>query len=302
MNNYFHIAIAWDWEFDREFVEVLEHQMHEHRLLSYSISHHNVQETLKKLTKGDLRFGAFLDRASESNDKFIPLAKAIRKSTALYVNSPEAVYDAVDKATMHLKFLTKGIEVPFTIIISPYNKKHEVELSLSDIAHLGRPFIIKPANTTGGGIGVITGAETLKDVIESRQHHKNDKYLLQEKIKPIFLDGQKAWFRVFCIYGLVLPCWWDDETHLYRMVTKHDMTSYGLKPLMTITKKILEVCGLDFFSTEIAATAQKRFIVVDYVNDICDMRLQSRHRDGVPDLVVHEICRRMARHLRAEFA
>jgi len=300
MHNHFHIAVAWDWEFDKEFVEVLEHHMHEHRLLSYSISHHNVQETLKKLTRGDLQFGSFLDRASESNDKFIPLAKAIQKSSALYVNPPDAVYNAIDKATMHLEFLAKGIEVPFTIIISPYNKKHEVELSLSDIADLGRPFIIKPANTTGGGIGVITGAETLKDVIESRQHHKNDKYLLQEKIKPIFFDGHKAWFRVFYTYGLVLPCWWDDETHLYRMVTKHDITSYGLKPLMTIARRIWEVCRLDFFSTEIAATAQKRFVVVDYVNDICDMRLQSRHRDGVPDLVVHEICRRMARHLRAE--
>ncbi len=300
MSSYFHIAIAWDWEFDREFVEVLEQQMHGHGLLSYSISHDNVQETLKKLTRGDLQFGAFLDRASETDEKFMPLAKTIQKSTTLFVNPPEAVHSAVDKATMHLEFLAKGIEVPFTIIISPYSKKREVELSLSDIAHLGRPFIIKPANTTGGGIGVITGAETLKDVIESRQHHKNDKYLLQEKIKPVFLDGQKAWFRVFYTYGLVLPCWWDDETHLYKMVTKHDMTLYGLKPLITITKKIWEVCKLDFFSTEIAATAETRFIVVDYVNDICDMRLQTRHRDGVPDLVVNEICRRMVRHLRSE--
>ncbi len=73
-----------------------------------------------------------------------------------------------------------GIETLYTIIISPYNHKREVELSLSELAQLGRPFIIKPANTTGGGIGVVTGAETLKDVLEARQHHKNDKYLLQE--------------------------------------------------------------------------------------------------------------------------
>ena len=300
MSDYFHLAIAWDWEFDKDFVGILEHHLQEHQLRSYSISHHNVEETLKKLTRGELEFGAFMDRASETDVKFLPLAKAMRKSTALYVNPPDAVQNAVDKATMHLEFLAKGIEVPFTIIISPYNKKREVELSLSDIAHLGRPFIIKPANTTGGGVGVITGAETLKDVIESRQHHKNDKYLLQEKIQPVFLDGQKAWFRVLYIYGQVLPCWWDDETHVYRMITMHDIASYGLKPLTTITRRIWDVCQLDFFSTEIATTVEKRFIVVDYVNDICDMRLQSRHKDGVPDLVVHEICRRMARHLRSK--
>ena len=299
MQTYFHLAIAWDWEPDRDFVAILERQMHDHHLLSYSISHHNVQETLRKLSRGELQFGAFLDRASDSDERFVPLARAMQKSTSLYINPPEAVHHAVDKATMHLEFLNKGIEVPFTIIISPYNKKKEVELSISDIANLGRPFIIKPANTTGGGTGVITGAETLKDVIESRQHHKNDKYLLQQKIAPIFLTGRKAWFRVFYIFGLILPCWWDDETHLYSMTTKHDVTTYGLRPLISITKRIWEICKLNFFSTEIAATGEKRFVSVDYVNDTCDMRLQSKHHDGVPDLVVAEICRRIARHLKS---
>jgi glutathione synthase/RimK-type ligase-like ATP-grasp enzyme len=300
MHNYFHLAIAWDWELDRDFVAILERQMHDHHLSSYSISHHNTHETLRMLNRGELRFGAFLDRASDADDRFVPLARAIQKSSALCINPPETSQHAIDKATMHLEFLDKGIEVPFTIIISPFNKKKEVELTLSDIANLGRPFIIKPANTTGGGIGVIIGAETLRDVIESRQHHKNDKYLLQQKIAPIFLAGRKAWFRVFYIFGLILPCWWDDETHLYHMITKHEVTTYGLRPLMTITRRIWEVCKLDFFSTEIAATGEKRFVAVDYVNDICDMRLQSKHRDGVPDLVVTEICRRIARHLKSE--
>jgi hypothetical protein len=199
---------------------------------------------------------------------------------------------------MHLEFLTKGIEVPFTIIITPYSKRKEVELTLSDLARLGRPFIIKPANTTGGGIGVIVGAESLKDVIESRQHHKNDKYLLQEKIRPEMLNGSKGWFRVFYVYGLTIPCWWDDETHRYAMISREEHEAFGLRPLTTIVKKIREVCRLDFFSTEIAVTRDNRFVVVDYVNDICDMRLQSLHFDGVPDQVVMDICRRFARYLK----
>jgi len=300
MSEHFHLAVAWDWEYDREFLSLLESQIHAHRMLFYSISHHNSHETLRKLNKGELAFGAFLDRAADTDENFAPLSRALRKSTTLMINPPELTQHAVDKATMHLEFLTKGIEVPFTIIISPYTKKKEVELKLSDIARLGRPFIIKPANTTGGGIGVILGAETLKDVIESRQHHKNDKYLLQEKISPVPLDGQKGWFRVFYSFDLVLPCWWDDETHVYRMITKDEVTTYGLRSLFTITRKIWEVCHLDFFSTEIAFTKEGKFVVVDYVNDVCDMRLQSQHPDGVPDLVVSGICRRIARHLRTE--
>jgi len=301
MPDHFHLAVAWDWEFDGDFVELLQYQMHAHRLLFYSISHHNTHETLRRVQKGELSFGAFLDRASESDENFLPLVRHLRKTPTLPINPPELVSHAIDKATMHLEFLTRGIDVPFTIIISPYAKKSGVELSLSDLARLGRPFIIKPANTTGGGTGVILGAETLKDVIESRQHHKNDKYLLQEKIVPALIAGEKGWFRVFWIFGLVLPCWWDDDTHRYRMITRGDVRTHGLAPLLSVTRKIADVCRLDFFSTEVALTAAGKFVVVDYVNDLCDMRLQSKHYDGVPDLVVSEIARRIARHLKGVF-
>ncbi len=297
-SSYYHLAIAWDWDLDSEFVAMLESQIQSHRLLSYSISHHNVHETLRRVQKGELRFGAFLDRAADGDEKFPPFARYMKRTSAYYINPPDLVHHAIDKATMHLELITKGIEVPFSVIISPFSKKKEIELRLSDIAKLRWPFIMKPANTTGGGVGVVLNAASLKDIIETRQYHKNDKYLLQERITPALLEGRKAWFRVFCVFGGVLPCWWDDETHVYTILTKSEMTRFHLRPLITLTKKIHEVCKLDFFSTEIALTGDKRFVTVDYVNDICDMRLQSKHVDGVPDLIVSEICKKISRYLR----
>ena len=294
MNNFYHLAVAWDWEFDRDFIRLLENAIHSRQMFFYSISHHNTQETARKVQRGELTFGAFLDRAGDSAEEFLHLSRVIRKTPAYFINPPEAIVRANDKATMHLELLSKGVEVPFTIIISPYAKKKEVELSLTDLQKLGRPFIIKPANTTGGGIGVILGAESLKDVIESRQHNRNDKYLLQEKIHAGTMGGRKGWFRVFHVFGMIVPCWWDDVTHQYVPASVQERNEFSLDPLVAITEKIREVCGLDFFSTEIAITCQSRHVVVDYVNDICDMRLQSAHADGVPDQVVERICQRIA--------
>ncbi len=293
------MGIIWDWEYDRDFVALLEQQIQRQRLQSYSVSHHNALETLKKIQRGELSFGAYLDRSDNTSEPFAQLSRGLARTPAVPVNAPEAVARATDKATMHLEFLTAGIPVPFTIIISPFSKKREVELTLSDLSKLGRPFIIKPANTTGGGIGVILGAESLKDVIESRKHHKNDKYLLQECISPARLSGKKAWFRVFYVYGWILPCWWDDETHVYTPMTGRELRVHGLRPLVQWTRKIWEVCSLSFFSTEITRTHDGRFVVVDYVNDVCDMRLQSLHPDGVPDRTVERICRRIASSLSA---
>ncbi len=132
---------------------------------------------------------------------------------------------------MDLEFLSRGLAVPYTIITSPYAHKREVELSLTELAKLVRPFIIKPANTTGGGIGVVLGAESLNDAIETRQHHKNDKYLLQEKVDPTSFGEKRACFRVFYAFGSTIPCWWDDQTHIYDQLTpEEEETSFRLTP------------------------------------------------------------------------
>ena len=36
-------------------------------------------------------------------------------------------------------------------------------------------------------------------------------------------------------------------------------------------------------------TSVDKFVVVDYVNEMCDMRLQSIHPDGVPERIVSSI-------------
>jgi hypothetical protein len=292
------LAIAWDWEYDRDFVRILEASAQALGLVTYSITEHNCEETLRLVQHGKLHAAVFLDRAAETDERFASLSRALARRNVKYLNPPDAVRHASDKASMHLEFITAGIHVPYTIIVSPYNKKHEVELSLSELALLRRPFIIKPANTTGGGVGVILGAETLKDVIENRQHHKNDKYLLQEEIHPLTMGERTGWFRIFGVAGMMLPCWWDPRSHVYSEVTSEEQRRWQLVALNDVTRTIAGVCKLDFFSTEIAIPAPGRHIVVDYVNEVCDMRLQSLHADGVPDNIVAAIARRLARQAR----
>jgi hypothetical protein len=292
------LAIAWDWEYDSDFVQRVETAAQALGLQTFLISHHNCEETLRAVQANRMHIKVYFDRATETDERFAALSRTLARHDVNYINPPHDVRHASDKATMHLELITAGIHVPYTIIVSPYNKKRELEFSLSELAHLGRPFIIKPANTTGGGIGVILGAETLKDIIESRQHHKNDKYLLQEKIEPKMLDGRKGWFRVFGVSGMILPCWWDPDTHLYSAVTAAEQRRWQLLPLNTVTRVIATVCRLDFFSTEVAIQESNRLVAVDYVNEVCDMRLQSIHTDGVPDAVVAAVARRLARRAR----
>ena len=289
------LALAWNWEYDDDFIRVVEDVAQSRGLSTYRIQRSNLEEALHRLKEKTLHFRVVFDRASDEDDSFHPLAhEFLRLHRATdrplrIINPYELHKRASDKATMHLELLAHGVDVPYTIIVTPYNHKKELELSLTDLARLGRPFIIKPANTTGGGIGVVLGAETLKDVLETRQHHKNDKYLLQESVKPAYLSENRGWFRVFYAFGTTIPCWWDDQTHVYERVTLEDERTFGLERLHEIAATIQQACHLDFFSTEVVYARDHRLIVVDYVNEICDMRLQSKYPDGVPDQVVTTI-------------
>jgi len=301
----FDLALAWNWEFDHEFVQLVLEMFRQHDLSVLEIHAKNIEEIFDSVKKGKLQFRYFLDRASDEDDAFQPLARFVLKkyrtgdgASMRPINPLDLQIHAADKATMHLEFLTHRIEVPYTIIISPFNHKQEVELTISELAKLGRPFIIKPANTTGGGIGVVMGAESLKEIIEARQSHKNDKYLLQETIKPILFEGRRAWFRVFYAFGDIIPVWWDDVTHVYSLL-KEDAEQYMNKEqLIKITQRIHTVCQLEFFSTELVYTGDRKCVAVDYVNEMCDMRLKSQFLDGVPDVVVHRIVQLMMEYIK----
>jgi hypothetical protein len=304
------LAIAWTWQYDFEFVRLLEQSARAASLQILLIDPKSVGEICEQVRDHAIELRYFLDRASDENEAFLPLTRLIHKRylepehsfVTRPINPLNLVSRASDKATMHLELHSHGINVPYTIIISPYNHKKEVELTLSELARLGRPFIIKPANTTGGGVGVVTGAESLKDVLEARQHHRNDKYLLQETIRPSLVGKRRAWFRVFYAFGGILACWWDDRTHLYESLDLQGTDIDGLNELRDYTVKIYDICKLDFFSTELVLTAEQKIVAVDYVNEMCDMRLQSRHADGVPDEVVRKIGQLLVRFIQSNAA
>ncbi len=288
------LAIAYTWEYDEEFVEAIVNTFKEKNLTTLKITYDNVEEIIRKVSQKEIFAKYYLDRASDVAEEFEPLARLMQENKTNIINKYSNVQYAIDKATMHLEFITNGINTPYTIIISPYKEKKDIELSLEQLAKLGRPFIIKPANTTGGGIGVVMGAETLADVLKARQHLEDDKYLLQEKIEPVEIDGKRFWFRSFYAFGKIIHCWWNDLTHIYSEIKEEDFKNYNLQELDNIIRKIQKITNLDFFSTEIALTKEQKFIVIDYVNDQCDMRFQSKHFDGMPDNVVLQIIEAMA--------
>ncbi len=292
------LALALDWEYDWDFVRLIQEKARALGLHTFVVWRNNLAGTMELLREGRMQIRFLIDRASDAAHEFYALQQVVAAQGGEVLEPLERLRWASDKATMHLEFIAHGLQTPFTIILPPFDSTEEVRLSVAELAHLGRPFVVKPANTTGGGIGVVEGAETLQDVLEARQEHRYDKYLLQEKVVPLERDGLQFWFRGYYTCGLIECAWWNDRTHVYRALTPEEVQRYRLEQLATIVEKIAAICRLRFFSTEIALSRQGLFVVIDYVNELCDMRLQSRYADGVPDELVGKIAARLATYVR----
>jgi hypothetical protein len=130
--------------------------------------------------------------------------------------------------------------------------------------------------------------------LRARLEFPEQKYLAQAHVTPRMIENRKAWFRSFYAAGEIYPCWWDPDTHIYAILSEQDESNYNLAELKEITKRIAVICKLDWFSTEIALT-ENHFIVVDYVNDAIDLRLQSMAMDGVPDEIVNKIAEQLVK-------
>lgn len=293
----YHLAMALDWEYDQDFIKLLEQAAHKRGLSTYVAWPKNLVETIYHIKNDTLSFRFFYDRASDTSPEFLALHKLMLQKNIPVFDTWNKQRWAADKANMQYKFTEVGINTPFTLILPSWRDQPYIHVSEDDLGRLGSPFVIKPSHTTGGGIGVVKNARSLKDILEVRQTFPNERYLVQKKIVPKEQEGRRFWFRGFYTCGLIQLTWWNDLTYGYELCTPQEIERYGLLPLFGIVRSVARACGLNFFSTEITIDETGDLIAIDYVNEVCDMRLGSKSFDGVPDGVVRKIAGRIVDHV-----
>lgn len=290
------LAVTYDWEYDADFVRLVASAARNRGLSVLLVRPAEAARALADYRSGALDFNLLVDRASGSSPEFVELQALALARGRDVLEGLDKLRWASDKATMHLEFLSAGIPAPYTVILPSYAAQPHIVLAPRDLAPLGLPFVIKPANTTGGSLGVVIDASGPAEVLSARRTYPADKYLLQERIVPESRDGRRFWFRGFYVLGQVHLTWWDDRTHVYAELGYDQAAAAGLETMYAMVRSIARVSRLRFFSTELARDVRGRLVAVDYVNEICDMRLRSAHADGVPDAVVERIADRIAAH------
>jgi hypothetical protein len=290
-------CFAWSWPYDIDFAGLLQSACQARQISLLEVTPANLEEALQSLAAGRLSFQAFFDRASDTDEKFNPLADWAYRQDLIYINRFWLAQRTWDKVTMHHLFTRNGLDAPYTVILPSYQESPE--LPAMDLSLLGESYAIKPAHG-GGGKGVVLGELSWEEMLQVRQQHPQDQYLLQSKVIPAMLNDRPAWFRMIYCLGVVYASWWDPTTHIYAPITGEEQNTFNLSILTEITLRIASLSRLEIFSTEIAYTSSNRFLVVDYINDPIDLRPRSEVPEGVPDDILGAIVGSLADHVAAQ--
>jgi hypothetical protein len=282
------LCLPWYWEYDADFVQMVGRACDEQGLSLWQVTPDNLLESITALYQGEESFRVILDR-SQYDARFTPIHTWASEHRVHRINPRELSDWSQDKATMHLELISAGIHTPYTILLSPFVEQPIVPDL--DLTPLSPQFVIKPSHG-GGGEGVVLGAFSEDQVLRARMEFPEQKYLIQATVTPRTIHGQPAYFRVFYANARTFPCWWHPLTHVFSELSPSDEQHYELAPLRDLAVRIAAISRLDWFSTEIALTLEE-FVVVDYVNDSIDVRIQSKAVDGVPDEVVQGIARQL---------
>jgi len=295
----FDLAISYTWIYDIEFTQLIEKMFQANGLSTFQIKRNNIDETTKFIQDKKISFKAYLDRASDEDSNFLELADLLEKSSCRIINQYKKVAQSTDKALVQPKLINAGLKIPVTIIVPPYETQPELKITERNLETIGRPFIIKPSYYSGGSDGVIKNGFTFDDIQASRVINKDDSYLIQKKIYPVVINNHRSWFRVLWAFGKVIPLLWDDETLVYSELDVKSEHPEVFNDIVDKMNTIYNVAGLDYFSSEFALTKTGELYLIDYVNDQCDMRLKSKHPDGVPNKIVIEFINEMIRFVES---
>jgi hypothetical protein len=247
------------------------------------------------LQAGRVRVRVLLNMHSEHHLPEDPFHQFVRRAFALgteVIDPPDTAQAAFDKSRLHGVIASAGLPVPRTIVVDG-DRPSSVPLAADQLEGLGRPFVIKPAMGYGRR-GVILDATGPEDLARSVAGWNVGPYLFQEKVMPRLIGDEPAYFRVYYVFGATWLTWWNCYTDRYREVTEQEESNFGLAPLRDLARRLADLTGMRFFSTEIAWRENGDFVLVDYLNDQCHMLSQSADpRIGVPDGVVESIADRL---------
>lgn len=278
-------------------LRLMHEAMSAHGLSCLLINNSSVNGAIEAARKGSLRPLVYLDLCSGPGTVFQQLLRTMADAGVHALCDPRTL-EWTFKANSHPALEKAGLPLPPSVILKRTDPDRD--LTSEELARLGDRCVIKPSFGVAGLGAVIGVAPTRAQIASARDYNRQDDWLIQKMMSWTKFGDRQAYIRAYNILGYRTLMWWNNEKG-YSSLTWDDLQRHDLLPAVEMIDRIAAVTGVEFFSTEIAITAdagqaptQSRFCLIDYVNDQCDIDPHAHPGRSPPESWVRWICERLA--------
>ncbi len=266
------------------------------------VNKNSVDWAIDHVAAGKIAPAVYLDLCARPGDRFSKLLETLSVAGVHTICNSSQIRWTL-KAYSHIELESAGLPLPPTVILK--RDDPDRDLSADERTRLGEKVVIKPSYGVAG-LGAVVGAEPTKTAIAAaREFDRKDDWLIQKMVRWGRIDEGKpegerrpAYLRTYNVFGHRTMMWWSNDRG-YSILTWADFEKYNLAGILPLTDQIAELTGMDFFSSEVAIismdpAARDRFVLIDYINDQCDIDPEADPRRSPPKAWIQWICERMA--------
>jgi hypothetical protein len=275
-------------------VKLFAEAMAPHGLSILLVNKLNVEKVIRQVKGGWLQPHVYLDLCSAYEDRFVELLNVTAEKGVTVIDDPANLTSWTFKASSHPRLLQAGLPLPPTVILPKGSADRE--LTSAERAMVGEDCVMKPSigwANRGVKVGVVP---TRENIAAARDFDRNDDWLVQKRIKWTQFGNRPAYVRAYNLLGHRSLLWWSRENghDAYDLLTWDDLRKYDLLGAVQIVDRIAALSGVEYFCSEIAiteASGPDRFVLIDYINDQCDMDPFPRPgTTPVPEAWVRWVC------------
>lgn len=278
-------------------LRIMHEAMSAYGLSCLLINNSSVKEAIESVKKGSLRPLVYLDLCSGPGTIFQDLLRTMAAAGVHSLCDPKTL-EWTFKANSHPALEKAGLPLPPSVILKRTDSDRD--LTADELARVGDRCVIKPSFGVAG-LGAVIGVQpTRTQIATARDYNRNDDWLIQKMMSWTKFGERQAYIRAYNILGYRTIMWWNNEKG-YTSLTWDDLQRHDLLPTVEMIDRIVAVTGVEFFSTEIAITADRgqaptneRFCLIDYINDQCDIDPHAQPGRSPPEKWSKWICERMA--------
>jgi hypothetical protein len=274
-------------------IKIMHEAMAAYGLSVLLVNSTNVERSVEAVRKGRLDPLVYLDLCARPGDPFSALLQAMAAAGVHTLCDPKVLPWTI-KAYSHPALEKAGLPLPPTVILGKDDPDRD--LTPDEMARLGDRCVIKPSYGVAGLGAVIGVTPDRQQVAKAREYNRGDDWLIQRMIRWGTLGDRPAYLRGYNVLGHRTLMWWSNDKG-YARLTWDDFRKYDLGGAVELVDRLAAITGLEFFSTEIAITAESgadRYCLIDYVNDQCDIDPQADAHRSPPRSWVRWVCHRLA--------